>query len=454
MNQEPYLWYRPEGFEPEQSPDSHFTSFFLSDTNLSESAPQTRTKSKHIPFFFSQHKLACVLLGIVLILALIALTSLLGRGADSPPFTSSLSPDSDNSLDDSAGNSAGEKDYNRFFDQLYGSSSVSSGTNSLPTVAGDPTASLVPVSVLPGGEAPALTELYAQCSPSVVSVSAYMDDGSYAWGSGVLLSSNGYLVTNNHIIEHSVSAEVTLSDDRTYDAALVGYDVQTDLAVLKIDAEGLTPAVFGDSDALQIGEAVAAIGNPLGPEYRNTLTDGIISAIGREVSANGYSMLLLQTNTAINEGNSGGPLFNAYGQVIGITNMKIISPTSGVEGIGFSIPASTVIEVVNALMQNGYVSRPSLGITLGLVPEEVAEHYEIPQGLYVSAVQEVSDAYAAGIRTGDILTAVNGTPVTTTEEVLEIRNAHQIGDSLKLTLFRDGRVFVTDVMIYDAGAVQ
>ena len=348
----------------------------------------------------------------------------------------------------------GEKDYHRFFNQLYGSSSVVSGSNSLPTAAGDPTVSLAPVSVASGREVPALTELYVNCSPSVVSVSAYMDDGSYAWGSGVLLSSNGYLVTNNHIIEDSVTAEVTLSDDRTYAAKLVGYDAQTDLAVLKIDAEGLTSAVFGDSDALQIGEAVAAIGNPLGPEYRNTLTDGIISAMGREISTNGYSMLLLQTNTAINEGNSGGPLFNAYGQVIGITNMKIISPTSGVEGIGFSIPASTVIEVVNTLMQTGTVSRPSLGLTLGPIPAAAAEYYGIPQGLYVSAVQEASDAYAAGVRRGDILTAVNGTAVTTTEEVLEIRNTHQIGDSLTLTLFRDGRTIVLDIRIYDAGAVQ
>lgn len=451
MHQDSYHWYRPEGFGSDSNTDPHSTSF--SDTNLPESLSCTRTRSGHIPFFFSQHKLACVLLGIVLILALLAWVSTLGHGADSPPFTSSLLPNSGSSWDDAANGGSFENDYKLFFDRLYGSSSVSSGANSLPTAAGDPTVSLAPVSG-PGGEAPALTTLYTQCSPSVVSVSAFLDDGTHAWGSGVLLSSDGYLVTNNHIIEHSVTAEVTLSDDRTYDAALVGYDVQTDLAVLKIDAEGLTPAVFGDSDALQIGEAVAAIGNPLGPEYRNTLTDGIISAMGREISSNGYSMLLLQTNTAINEGNSGGPLFNAYGQVIGITNMKIISPTSGVEGIGFSIPASTVIEVVNTLMQTGHVARPSLGITLGPVPEDAAEYYKIPQGLYITAVQEASDAYAAGLRPGDILTAVNGTPVTTTEEVLEIRNAYQIGDSLTMTLFRDGRTIDTDVKIYDAGAVQ
>ena len=184
-------------------------------------------------------------------------------------------------------------------------------------------------------------------------------------GSGILFSSNGYFVTNNHVIANAVSVEVTLFDDRTYEAALVGYDIQTDLAVLKIDAEGLTPAVFGDSDALQIGETVVAIGNPIGPEYRNTMTDGILSAIGREVTVDGYSMLLLQTNAAINEGNSGGPLFNIYGQVIGITNMKIASPYLGVEGIGFSIPSNTVVDIVRTLVQQGSIPRGSIGITLG-----------------------------------------------------------------------------------------
>lgn len=241
-----------------------------------------------------------------MIVALIAMTSLLNRNADSSPFTSSLSTDSGNSLGDSA-------DYSSVLGQLYGSSSAISGGNSLPTVAGDAAVSFVPAPVVSGGEAPDLTELYTRCNPSVVSVSACLDSDTCTWGSGVLITSNGYLVTNNHVIEDAISVEITLSDDRTYNAALVGYDVQTDIAVLKIDAEGLTPVTFGDSDALQIGETVVAIGNPLGSGYCNIMTDGIISAIGREVSSNGYSMLLLQTNTAINEGNFGGPLFNAYG---------------------------------------------------------------------------------------------------------------------------------------------
>ena len=304
------------------------------------------------------------------------------------------------------------------------------------------------------GEALDLTTLYTRCSPSVVSVSAYWDDESYAWGSGVLFSSDGYIVTNNHVIENAVSAEVTLYDDRTYEAALVGYDVQTDLAVLKIDADGLIPATFGDSDALQIGDTVVAIGNPIGPAYRNTMTDGIVSAIGREVTSNGYSMLLLQTNAAINEGNSGGPLFNIYGQVIGITNMKIASPYSGVEGIGFSIPSRTVVQIVNTLIQQGAISRGSIGITLGAIPTEFSSYYEIPQGLYISAVNEDSDAYVKGVCAGDILTEVNGTPVSTTDEVMQLRDGCQIGDTLTLTLYRNGQYITVDVTIYDAGAVE
>lgn len=165
-------------------------------------------------------------------------------------------------------------------------------------------------------------------------------------------------------------------------------------------------------------------------------------------------MLLLQTNAAINEGNSGGPLFNRYGQVIGITNMKIASPYSGVEGIGFSIPSNTVIDIVNTLVQQGSISRGSIGVTLGEIPEELTAYYDIPQGLYISAVNEDSDAYAQGVQAGDILTEVNGNPVYTTDDVMKIRDSLQIGDSLTLTLYRKGKYRTIDVEIYDSGAVE
>lgn len=454
MNQEPYNWYRPDGFRPEEDAGRQHTTSQISDTNPSESSCQIHTDSKHTSFFQLKPVLL-ILLGIAVLFALIAGTAILSRNTDaSSPSTSSLPPDSDTLEDNPNEENPDKKDYSDFFEKVYGDSSISSGKNSLPTVAGEPIGSPILSSVGSGGEALDLTTLYARCSPSVVSVSAYWDDGSYAWGSGILCSSDGYLVTNNHVIENAVSAEVTLADDRSYEAALVGYDVQTDLAVLKIDAEGLTPAVFGDSDTLQIGETVVAIGNPIGPEYRNTMTDGILSAIGREVTTNGYSMLLLQTNAAINEGNSGGPLFNRYGQVIGITNMKIASPYSGVEGIGFSIPSNTVIDIVNTLVQQGSISRGSIGVTLGEIPEELTAYYDIPQGLYISAVNEDSDAYAQGVQAGDILTEVNGNPVYTTDDVMKIRDSLQIGDSLTLTLYRKGKYRTIDVEIYDSGAVE
>lgn len=182
---------------------------------------------------------------------------------------------------------------------------------------------------------------------------------------------------------------MTLWDDREFEAKLVGMDGVSDLAVLKIEAEGLSPAEFC-SDQVSVGDAVAAIGNPLGAELRGTLTDGIISAISRDISYNNHSMTLLQTNAAINDGNSGGPLINMHGQVVGITNMKMKAANSsatGIEGIGFAIPVSTIKTVVDELISEGVVTgRPAVGITVGQIPDSAASYFEIPEGLYVSAV--------------------------------------------------------------------
>ena len=180
------------------------------------------------------------------------------------------------------------------------------------------------------------------------------------------------------------------------------------------------------------------------------LTNGIISAIDRGLNYNGRTMSLLQTNTAINQGNSGGALFNMYGQVVGITNMKMMSYYSSIEGIGFAIPSTTVKTVVDSLAANGEVrGRPSIGITVGAIPEDVSGHYDIPAGLYVSGVQENSDAQAKGVQVGDILTAVNGTPVSTTEEVSQIKDSMQVGDSMVLSLWRDGESLEVDIELMD-----
>lgn len=301
------------------------------------------------------------------------------------------------------------------------------------------------------GKELSLQELYDQCSKSIVAIKGYQDgvDGYY-WGSGIILSKDGLILTNTHVIENCDTASVTLFDNSSYDAALVGADSTSDIAVLRIEATGLTPASFGDSAELAIGDKVAAIGNPLGETFRMTLTDGIISAIDRGISYNGHSMTLLQTNTAINEGNSGGALFNMYGQVIGVTNMKMMSSYSSIEGIGFAIPSSTIAAVADSLMQYGEVrGRTAIGITVGAIPENVTSHYDLPTGLYVSAVEEKSDAAAKGIQQGDIITAVNGNPASATSDILTVKNTLSVGDTIAFTIWRDGETFDVDVTLVD-----
>ena len=301
------------------------------------------------------------------------------------------------------------------------------------------------------GKELSLQELYDQCSKSIVAIKGYQDgvDGYY-WGSGIILSKDGLILTNTHVIENCDTASVTLFDNSSYDAALVGADSTSDIAVLRIEATGLTPASFGDSAELAIGDKVAAIGNPLGETFRMTLTDGIISAIDRGISYNGHSMTLLQTNTAINEGNSGGALFNMYGQVIGVTNIKMMSSYSSIEGIGFAIPSSTIAAVADSLMQYGEVrGRTAIGITVGAIPENVTSHYDLPTGLYVSAVEEKSDAAAKGIQQGDIITAVNGSPASATSDILTVKNTLSVGDTITFTMWRDGETFDVDVTLVD-----
>ena len=296
-----------------------------------------------------------------------------------------------------------------------------------------------------------LQEIYADCADSIVAITGYVDGKTgYYWGTGIVMSADGLILTNAHVVEKCDRATVTVSDNTSYEARLVGADAASDVAVLKIDAEGLKPAVFGDSNALSVGEKVAAIGNPLGEDLRATLTDGIISAIGRGVNYNGNSMNLLQTNTAINEGNSGGALFNMFGQVIGVTNMKMMSSYSSIEGIGFAIPSTTVRSVVNSLILYGEVrGRPAVGVTVGAIPENASQQYDLPGGLYVTEVSKGSDAEAKGIVPGDIITAVNGEPAKTTEDIVRVKNALYVGDSITFTIWRNGETFDVEVVLVD-----
>ena len=313
--------------------------------------------------------------------------------------------------------------------------------------------------IAPAGEELSLQELYRRCSKSIVAISGYMDGKSgYNWGTGVILSEDGLILTNTHVIADCDRATVTLPDDSVCEAKLIGADSISDIAVLKIEAKGLTPAVFGDSSVLEVGDSVAAIGNPLGEEFRLTLTRGIISAIERGISYKGHSMNLLQTDTAINEGNSGGPLLNMYGQVIGITNMKMMSSYSSIEGIGFAIPSATVVRIINVILKEGaVVGRTSIGITVGVIPDEAREKWpdKMPEegGLYISAVAEGSDALAKGIRPGDILLEVDGKVIHETAELSAMKDALSVGDTMHFKLLREGEIVELDIALVDTNDV-
>lgn len=356
-------------------------------------------------------------------------------------------PDSDSIYDFDSGNMP--DDWHKYFDYIYSSAGTSSALVPLETVTERGELSL---NVSRDGDTLDYGDIYKKCSPSVVYIKATVSGKSgYNWGSGIVASSDGYILTNTHVIEGCDSVEVGINGGKSYSAKLVGYDEDTDIAVLKIEAKGLTPATFAPTDTVSVGDTVIAIGNPLGESYRLTMTDGIVSALDRSVNYEGKTMRLLQTNAAINEGNSGGPLINDKGQVIGITNMKVISADSGVEGIGFAIPTDTILDIVSSIMSEGAVyGRATIGITVGVISDEVAKYYDLPNGLYVSFVNDMSDAYAQGLRKGDIITEVNGKACTETNDIAEAKNACDIGDTLDFTVWRDGETLSFSVKIMDA----
>ncbi len=282
-----------------------------------------------------------------------------------------------------------------------------------------------------------------------------------ATGTGIVMTADGYIITNAHCIYDTenqcgkaISVSVVMGDEDAteYDAQIIGYDLETDLAVLKIDATGLTPAEFGNSDDLRVGEMVVAIGNPLGFELFGTTTCGIVSALNREITINEKDMTLIQTDAAINAGNSGGPLLNGYGQVIGINSAKMSSTygSASVEGLGFSIPISDAKDILEDLINHGYVTgRPQFGISGVDVSESDAQHYNMPQGVYVYAVTNGSAAELAGIRQGDIITAVGDTEVNTTDELNEAKNQYNAGDNIKVTVFRSGEFLELDLTLQE-----
>ena len=285
-----------------------------------------------------------------------------------------------------------------------------------------------------------LQEIYARNIPSVVSITA-KGTNETSTGTGVILSDQGYMVTNYHVIQQAQQVTVTLTDKRELTASIVGTDPVSDLAVLYVRAEDLTPAQFGDSDSLRVGDTVVAIGDPLGVELRGTMTDGIISAISRDVQVDGRTMNLIQTNAALNSGNSGGPLINCFGQVIGINTMKIgaFTDSSGVEGLGFAIPSATVQDVVNQILTQGYVSgRPWLGVQGEDFSYFYQRFYRVPRGIYITSVESGSPAQTAGLTGGDIITTADGTSVSNMDDLNSLLYAHSVGDTMRLTIYRNG----------------
>jgi serine protease Do len=285
-----------------------------------------------------------------------------------------------------------------------------------------------------------LQEIYLQNIPSVVSISC-TGYGTASTGTGVVLTADGYIVTNAHVVDGAGSIQVLLSDDRAFPASVIGSDEISDLAVLQVQAADLIPASFGDSSMLRIGDMVAAIGDPLGVEYRGTYTDGIVSAINRDVDMDGRTMTLIQTNAALNSGNSGGPLINCYGQVIGINTMKIgaFTDSAGVEGIGFAIPSATVKDIVDQLITQGYVSgRPTLGIEGEALSSFYQHYYRLPAGLYITHVDPGSDGYKQGIRDGDMLLSVDNQRITTMDELKSILYDREVGETVEVIIYRSG----------------
>ena len=293
-----------------------------------------------------------------------------------------------------------------------------------------------------------LQEIYDKCIPSVVSISCTFSNGSGS-GTGVVLTQNGYLVTNAHVIDGAQSIEVLLTDGRTFTAQLVGADTLSDLAVLYVNTNDLVPAEFCDSTQIRVGDAVVAIGDPLGVAFRGTMTDGIVSAINRDVVSGGRKMTLIQTNAALNSGNSGGPLINCFGQVIGINTMKIgiFADDAGVEGLGFAIPSVTVQEIVNQLLTQGYVSgRPAIGLSGEWVSSFDQVFRRMPAGLYITAAPEDTE-----IQTGDILMYIGDARVTNDTELENALYAHNAGDTVTLTLYRNGSQYTTSITLKEAG---
>lgn len=282
-----------------------------------------------------------------------------------------------------------------------------------------------------------------------------MKSSASASGSGVIISEDGYILTNNHIVNTSSTSsyyqvsqanKVTVklyNDDTIYDATIVGTDETTDLAVIKIEKTGLPAAELGNSDSVKVGEFSMAIGNPLGME--STVTAGIISAVNRTITSDNRNYTVIQTDAAINSGNSGGALVNSKGQVIGINTLKLSG--TGIEGIGFAIPINSTVDIYKQLISDGKVKRPYIGISGRDINEQTAKQYKLVEGVYIVSVEPYSSAEKAGLKSYDVITEVDGKKITSMDELNEIKNSHKIGDIINLKVYRDNNYIDVQVTL-------
>jgi len=312
-----------------------------------------------------------------------------------------------------------------------------------------------------GGAAPIISdtsnpvpEIAEKVSTSVVGVKTYNKEfvpGEQAqtqdvgYGTGFVVSSDGYIVTNSHVVESGDYVQVVLADGTEYEATIQGRDYDSDVAVLKIDATGLTPVSIGDSDGLEVGEMVVAIGNPLGEELAGTVTVGYLSSLNREIQSGDRTYHVLQTDAAINPGNSGGPLFDVNGQVIGVTTLKSMfagvdeyGETIASEGIGFAMPINYVMNIAEELIANGSIEKPGIGISYYMMTEEDATNWEAPMGALVVSVTEGGPAAKAGVQQNDVITAVDGVAVADIENLADTVKEKGLDATVTLTVWRNG----------------
>lgn len=331
------------------------------------------------------------------------------------------------------------------------SSSSSVDRENLPTL----------VQLATPSDAMKIPDIVEKVSPSVVGISCMTSSGT-ATGTGIIMSEDGYIITNAHVVQGATAISVVLpssyasndesgssEDETTITAELVGKDTQTDLAVIKINKTGLTAAEFGKSSEIKVGEVSIVIGNPLGFDLANSVTAGIISATDRTLTIEDRTMNLIQTDASINNGNSGGPLINAYGQVVGVTSAKVAS-TYG-EGLGFAIPIDEATPIIDDLIKYGYVTgRPTLGISGENVTDVYSQYYDIPKGFFVRSVESGSAAEQAGIEVNDIVIGIEGNLIESIEEFNEIKENYKAGDKITISVYRDGEIIDKEVTLGEA----